>query len=742
MLALLAVPLALQLSAPPTARPPAGTATLPLRDYLTLVEKIESLDAARAAARAKAEPSVAELVSQQLTLVLGDDDADLTASYEVELRGVPSAPVPLPLAGLASRVAVEPAGAAAVHRTKDGLALVAPAAGRYRVNVWGKAAVTSAGAADAVSLAPMTAPVGELAVTMASGRTWRCAGAIVAEDKLVDGKRQLRLALPRGQGASFETRRELRAGETAQAVASAVLVTLVQLAREGARRHDVVLYEVARGELSALEVTLPAGLEVERVVSDEGEVVPWVDGRTLRVERTKKLAAATSGYLALSSSAVSAAGIPLAAVTPQHKVRARYAAVAADVAASFAPAPETGWSRVDLTDLPAAVGEAAQALGLVAAWRAKGEEAGHLDVNPLPAPPMLDGLVHARDTLTLLTVEGTLLHRDRFTVATEKPTVELPLPAGATLWSAQVNGVPVRPVERAGRAALPLGVAPGAEARVEVVVVEEKAIPAGRSELRLAPPELSLPVLVHEWRLLLPSRNSYRLVESDLRRSSGRTVELLPVEGQGVVGGVVGGVPRGHAKAAGNTARGPGGDSGILGTVTDASGSTIPGATVRLSDTSRGVSLEVTTDATGRYAFLALPPGSYRLRAELPGFKPYDARGLRLGLREAREAPVRLEVGAVSESITVQAQTAMRLLPGVAALDAARQQERQAETSRHEAEQKAEYDEQAGLLKQGLVGGVKPLPIVIPEAGKVLTLAGSLPPARVGVVLQVKAPRK
>jgi hypothetical protein len=47
---------------------------------------------------------------------------------------------------------------------------------------------------------------------------------------------------------------------------------------------------------------------------------------------------------------------------------------------------------------------------------------------------------------------------------------------------------------------------------------------------------------------------------------------------------------------------------------------------------------------------------------------------------------------------------------------------------------KQEVDE----LRQGLVGGVKPLPVSIPEEGKSLLLTGVLPPARVWVELEVK----
>ena len=40
-------------------------------------------------------------------------------------------------------------------------------------------------------------------------------------------------------------------------------------------------------------------------------------------------------------------------------------------------------------------------------------------------------------------------------------------------------------------------------------------------------------------------------------------------------------------------------------------------------------------------------------------------------------------------------------------------------------------------LKQGMVGGIKPLSVTIPETGKILLLTGALPPARVSVELEV-----
>ncbi|HSG39017.1 MAG TPA: hypothetical protein VLE27_05220, partial [Thermoanaerobaculia bacterium] len=52
------------------------------------------------------------------------------------------------------------------------------------------------------------------------------------------------------------------------------------------------------------------------------------------------------------------------------------------------------------------------------------------------------------------------------------------------------------------------------------------------------------------------------------------------------------------------------------------------------------------------------------------------------------------------------------------------------------------FEEMQTSLKEGLVGGVKPLPVSIPESGKLLLLAGVLPPVEVGVALEVRTKRE
>ncbi len=697
-------------------KPAAGEVKLPLRDYLALVERVEAVEAARAKAVRQAETPVAELVSQRLSLTLNDSDADVAASYEVEVRGHVKAPVPLPLTGVAHRITVEPPGAAGVQRLAGGLALVAPEPGHYRIQVAGKVALARQAGSERLALSPMTAPVGELEVSLPSDRAWKCAGAVVADDVVQDGRRTLRLALPRGQATALETRRDVKPAEAPKALASAVVVTIVALGRDVVTRHDVVLYEVQRGELGVMAVTLPPGLEPEGVATDEGEATPWLEGRALRVERQRKLTA--GGYLAVSSQPLAREAIALDSVKPEATVRARYLAYASEVAASVAPDGDS-WLRADLGDLPAPVREAADALGLVAAWRLRKDPAGELRTTVLPSPKMLEAVVKERSTTTLLTVEGTLVHRDRFLLEGEGSAFEVALPADGVVWSALVDEVPVRPLERAGGIVVPLGLASSSAKSVELVVVQERSVPPGRSTLRLAPPEVTMPVLSHKWSLLLPERNRYRFLSGEIGPALRMSEE-----------------PRRLETAVGKKAirLGLGGTGGIRGRVVDPSGAVIPGASVVLTDHATRRALTLETDAEGEFYFASLPAGAYSLRVDLAGFKSTAYDRLRVQSGDTRAYLITLEVGSVTESVEVTSPTPLASLPAPAAaredLDIAGR-----------ASVLNAFRIQAGELKQGLVGGVRPVQVTIPESGKILTLAGALPPSRVSVEIAVKSPK-
>ncbi|HEY0409962.1 MAG TPA: hypothetical protein VGE42_06795, partial [Candidatus Dormibacteraeota bacterium] len=136
--------------------PGPGKVTLPLRDYLALIEKVESLDHQRERETAGREAPLAEVVAQRTAVVVGAEsrEAELSAHYEVLVQGRPREPLLLPFRGLASRVEVSsgPAGSAgtsggAVSAASDGrgLLLVASTPGRYAVDVHGRAALEDQG---------------------------------------------------------------------------------------------------------------------------------------------------------------------------------------------------------------------------------------------------------------------------------------------------------------------------------------------------------------------------------------------------------------------------------------------------------------------------------------------------------------------------------------------------------------------------------------------------------------------
>ncbi|MCU0246485.1 MAG: carboxypeptidase-like regulatory domain-containing protein [Bryobacter sp.] len=95
----------------------------------------------------------------------------------------------------------------------------------------------------------------------------------------------------------------------------------------------------------------------------------------------------------------------------------------------------------------------------------------------------------------------------------------------------------------------------------------------------------------------------------------------------------------------------------ISGTVLDASGLAVAGAKVTLTLTSTGVQREAQTVVTGDFVFNAVDPGAYTLVIESQGFKKLQRTNLNLTANERLAiGEVRLEVGSVSDSITVQAE--------------------------------------------------------------------------------------
>src|SRR5579864_4569955 len=91
----------------------------------------------------------------------------------------------------------------------------------------------------------------------------------------------------------------------------------------------------------------------------------------------------------------------------------------------------------------------------------------------------------------------------------------------------------------------------------------------------------------------------------------------------------------------------------ILGTVTDQSGGVVPGATVSITDTQRGLARTLTTDAAGEYNAPTLIPGTYTVRVEAKGFKALDRQNIVIEVGKEVRVDLTPEPGEQTLTVTV-----------------------------------------------------------------------------------------
>ncbi|BCS31650.1 hypothetical protein TBR22_A08530 [Luteitalea sp. TBR-22] len=94
----------------------------------------------------------------------------------------------------------------------------------------------------------------------------------------------------------------------------------------------------------------------------------------------------------------------------------------------------------------------------------------------------------------------------------------------------------------------------------------------------------------------------------------------------------------------------------IRGSVTDAQGSVVPGATVTVTDEATGVRREVVSTAEGLFEVPNLRSGSYTVEASLSGFKAARRTGIVLRAASVARADMQLEVGDLQDVVTVVAE--------------------------------------------------------------------------------------
>ncbi len=93
----------------------------------------------------------------------------------------------------------------------------------------------------------------------------------------------------------------------------------------------------------------------------------------------------------------------------------------------------------------------------------------------------------------------------------------------------------------------------------------------------------------------------------------------------------------------------------IIGTVTDATGAGVPGATVKITDQDKGTVATTVTNESGNYAKNQLIPGTYVVEVEAKGFRKTVNKDVQVSVNQSARVDMAMQVGEVTEQVEVTA---------------------------------------------------------------------------------------
>src|SRR6266849_3981108 len=95
----------------------------------------------------------------------------------------------------------------------------------------------------------------------------------------------------------------------------------------------------------------------------------------------------------------------------------------------------------------------------------------------------------------------------------------------------------------------------------------------------------------------------------------------------------------------------------LRGNVSDSQGLALPTAVLTITNVENGAVRKIISDAVGEYVFVQIPPGTYKITAENPGFTTATRDHLQLLVNTPATLDLRLEVGSTTETVNVQSDT-------------------------------------------------------------------------------------
>ena len=99
----------------------------------------------------------------------------------------------------------------------------------------------------------------------------------------------------------------------------------------------------------------------------------------------------------------------------------------------------------------------------------------------------------------------------------------------------------------------------------------------------------------------------------------------------------------------------------IFGTVVDSTGAAIPGATVVVTDSAKGTTSTVTTNASGEFSADHLIPDPYTVKITASGFKTFATQNIAVSADTSRKVEASMEIGAQDQTVEVSADAVPQL---------------------------------------------------------------------------------
>lgn len=692
--------------------------TLPLDDYLELKKTAEQLEHDKSL-----KPDVT-LVSSEASIRFHQSFAEMTTRFTVQVTGKLDE-VALSLTGLpiSAQAGADPVSV----QYRDGKLWFTPLqAGRHLIEVKSVAPLTSTRGSMSMQLAPFEASVNRLNLILGSQWDWRFPNAALVREYTSEQGPAVELAPPLGVASKLHL--VPKHDQQQQLRAESAIVTVMDVGRDTTRFIHSVFYKVYSGSLTEQSLSGLDPSSLDQVWTSDSTVskeeiyrsnVFEIQGRKRIVNPTWRGDRAfiplirvldDTGYAVWKTRAQDGTSFSLPALDPGIPIRAQYFVLASSRVVE-AQLPETdGWQRVDVTDLPDQFAEMAHSEGLSAlsVWRtAEPRPANPMVIKRFPDVAELETVIADRVTTTLVTIEGRLVHRDALQLLRNSSILELTLSPGSSLWSTIVDGVAVRPLVQGNLVKIPLTPNRRGTCEVELVSVAEHDLPSSRTTLALTLPAWNAPVLKQEWKVVLPEHRRYRFKHSDL--------DPIPLT-QYVSSQRVSVSVRHHS-----------GGGTIEGQITDGYGNALPGVKVSLD---RDPSTQVVSGIDGRFKMVNLKPGTYSVVASIPGFNTQKTT-VRVRSQTTHTIRFNLSPAAVEEIHTVvTSEESRRTRP---------EEDMEARVAQNSyLAQQVIQDDIYSNLQAGLVGGVKPIPVAIPENGKLMVFSGALPPASIRLELDVK----